>query len=94
MLFRSIRDLGDVAHMTENIRKTGTANTSNTVPAMMAEFAKSGLEHGINLKAGGIPIATWARRGAQEIKHKIGIKESLKPEAGIAVKKKLSEIGK
>lgn len=77
-----IKDLADLARLTEHVGGKGFANTSNTVPAMMREGALNAAEMGINVKTGS-PLGSIGRAAMDKLKNSREIKESLEPGAGV-----------
>lgn len=98
MSAQDLRDLADVAAMTENIRKTGTPALSNTPLVMAQEAAKGALESAANWKIGGgiVPVGSMGRRFLQKRAEEKAIKKSLEPTSGIVKEKgkQLKDIGK
>jgi hypothetical protein len=77
-----LKDLADLARLTEHVGGKGFANTSNTVPAMMREGALNAAEMGINVKTGS-PIGSIGRMAMEKMTEGRKIKESLEVGAGV-----------
>jgi hypothetical protein len=77
-----LKDLADLARLTEHVGGKGFANTSNTVPAMMREGALNAAEMGINVKTGS-PIGSIGRMAMEKATASRKIKESLEVGAGV-----------
>jgi len=77
-----LKDLADLARLTEHVGGKGFANTSNTVPAMMREGALNAAEMGINVKTGS-PIGSIGRMAMEKLTEGRKIKESLEVGAGV-----------
>jgi hypothetical protein len=77
-----LKDLADLARLTEHVGGKGFANTSNTVPAMMREGAINAAEMGINVKTGS-PLGSIGRAAMDKLKNSREIKESLELGAGV-----------
>ena len=77
-----LKDLADLARLTEHVGGKGFANTSNTVPAMMREGALNAAEMGINVKTGS-PIGSIGRAAMEKLTANKKIKESLELGAGV-----------
>jgi len=77
-----LKDLADLARLTEHVGGKGFANTSNTVPAMMREGALNAAEMGINVKTGS-PIGSIGRAAMEKLTANRKIKESLEIGAGV-----------
>ena len=77
-----IKDLADLARLTEHVGGKGFANTSNTVPAMMREGALNAAEMGINVKTGS-PIGSIGRMAMEKMTASKKLKESLEVGAGV-----------
>jgi len=77
-----LKDLADLARLTEHVGGKGFANTSNTVPAMMREGAMNAAEMGINVKTGS-PLGSIGRAAMDKLKNSREIKESLELGAGV-----------
>ena len=77
-----LKDLADLARLTEHVGGKGFANTSNTVPAMMREGALNAAEMGINVKTGS-PIGSIGRAAMEKLTASKKIKESLEVGAGV-----------
>jgi hypothetical protein len=77
-----LKDLADLARLTEHVGGKGFANTSNTVPAMMRESALNAAEMGINVKTGS-PIGSIGRAAMEKLTASKKIKESLELGAGV-----------
>ncbi len=84
-----LKDLADLARLTEHVGGKGFANTSNTVPAMMREGALNAAEMGINVKTGS-PIGSIGRAAMEKLTANKKIKESL--ELGAGVKKPIKDM--
>jgi hypothetical protein len=77
-----LKDLADLARLTEHVGGKGFANTSNTVPAMMREGALNAAEMGINVKTGS-PIGSIGRMAMEKMTASKKLKESLEVGAGV-----------
>jgi hypothetical protein len=77
-----LKDLADLARLTEHVGGKGFANTSNTVPAMMREGALNAAEMGINVKTGS-PIGSIGRAAMEKLTASKKLKESLEVGAGV-----------
>jgi hypothetical protein len=77
-----LKDLADLARLTEHVGGKGFANTSNTVPAMMREGALNAAEMGINVKTGS-PIGSIGRMAMEKMTASKKMKESLEVGAGV-----------
>jgi len=77
-----LKDLADLARLTEHVGGKGFANTSNTVPAMMREGALNAAEVGINVKTGS-PIGSIGRMAMEKMTASKKLKESLEVGAGV-----------
>jgi hypothetical protein len=77
-----LKDLADLARLTEHVGGKGFANTSNTVPAMMREGALNAAEMGINVKTGS-PIGSIGRAAMEKLTQSRKVKESLEVGAGV-----------
>jgi len=77
-----LKDLADLARLTEHVGGKGFANTSNTVPAMMREGAFNAIEMGINAKTTS-PIGSMGRAAMEKLTANKKIKESLELGAGV-----------
>ena len=77
-----LKDLADLARLTEHVGGKGFANTSNTVPAMMREGALNAAEMGINVKTGS-PLGSIGRAAMEKLTANKKIKESLELGAGV-----------
>ena len=60
-----LETLGNVARYTQSQPRGSFVNNSNTLVASAAEHAKNAAELVINAKAGGVPVASWARAALQ-----------------------------
>jgi hypothetical protein len=77
-----LKDLADLARLTEHVGGKGFANTSNTIPTMMREGALNAAEMGINVKTGS-PIGSIGRAAMEKLTANKKIKESLELGAGV-----------
>ena len=77
-----LKDLADLARLTEHAGGKGYANLSNTVPTMMRESAATAAEVGLNMKTG-LPIGSWARKKLESATEGYKIKKSLGAGAGV-----------
>lgn len=75
--------LGNVARYTQEQPRGSFVNNSNTFVAGAANAAKSALEGAANLKAGGIPVGTWARQALAKRALGNEAAQSLEPGAGL-----------
>lgn len=79
----NLEKLGNVARNIQEAPPGSFVNTSNTLTGALAEHAKGAAEQLINAKAGGIPVATWARRAAQNRAAARAAAQSFRPAAGV-----------
>jgi D-alanyl-D-alanine dipeptidase len=84
-----LKDLADLARLTEHVGGKGFANTSNTMPAMVREGALNAAEMGINVKTGS-PLGSIGRMAMEKMTANKKIKESL--ELGAGVKKPIKDM--
>lgn len=82
-----IEQLGDVARYTQEQPRGSFVNNSNTFVSQAAEHGKKVLEHLINAKTGGIPIASMGRKALARRAADKYVRRVLSPGAG------LTEIG-
>lgn len=78
-----LQTLGNVAHNIQVPPPGHTMNTSNTLTAGMSDYATGALEHAVNAKTGGIPVATAARKLGQQVKYGARVRRAIEPGAGI-----------
>jgi len=84
-----LKDLADLARLTEHVGGKKFSNTSNTVPAAMREGAFNAVEMGINAKTGS-PIGSIGRAAMEKLTANKKMKESL--ELGAGVKKPIKDM--
>jgi hypothetical protein len=78
-----LQNLGNVARTIQMPPVGHTVNTSNTLTAGMSDYAVGALEHAANLKAGGLPLGTAARKLWQRSQNSARVRQALAPGAGI-----------
>ena len=79
----SLEKLGNVARNIQEAPPGSFVNTSNTLTGALAEHARDAVEHLINAKAGGIPVATMARNAMGRRAAVRQAAESFRPAAGV-----------
>ena len=77
-----LKDLADLARLTEHVGGKTFSNTSGTVPAAMREGALNAAEMGINVKTGS-PIGSLGRMAIEKATASKKLKESLEVGAGV-----------
>lgn len=88
---QKLQQVGNVAKYTTIQPKGSYVNNSNTLTGALSEGAKSTAEGVANVAAGGVPLGTWVRKGAQAMSEKNAAKKSTATGAGIT---KLSDLGR
>lgn len=84
-LAEQLNTLGNVARYTQFQPAGSFVNNSNTFVAGAAQYGAGALEGAANVAAHGIPIGTWARRGAQHVMQGRQVQQALAPGAGIGL---------
>lgn len=88
---QQIQQVGNVAKYTTIQPKGSYVNNSNTLTGALSEGAKASAEGVANMTAGGVPVGTWIRKGAEAMREKSAAKKSTAPGAGVT---KLSDLGR
>lgn len=88
---QQIQQVGNVAKYTTIQPKGSYVNNSNTLTGALSEGAKASAEGVTNMAAGGVPVGTWIRKGAEAMREKSAAKKSTAPGAGVT---KLSDLGR
>lgn len=78
-----LQTLGNVAHNIQVEPPGGTVNRSNTLTAGMSDYAGSAIEHAINAKAGGLPVATLGRNVINNVRYGSRVRQAIQPGAGL-----------
>lgn len=82
----TLQVLGGVARKIQARPSGSFVNESNTFTAAMGSHVANVLEGAANVKAGGLPIGTYARKGLERRAEKKFVQKSLEPGAGVALK--------
>lgn len=85
-----LQSLGNVAHYTQAQPKGAYVNNSNTFVAGAADAAANAAEGLANVKAGGIPVGSWARKAVQKMNAKKDANKVL--EIGAGLNRPLSDV--
>lgn len=79
----TLETLGNVARYTQAQPRGSFVNNSNTLVGAMASHAASAAEGLANVKAGGIPVGTFARKALENRSAKKFAKETMTPYGGL-----------
>lgn len=78
-----LETLGNVARYTQAQPRGHFANNSNTLTGAIAEHAGHAIEGALNYKTGGIPIASWVRKGLENRALQKELETATAPLAGV-----------
>lgn len=90
-LAEQLQTLGNVAQYTTHQPRGSFVNNSNTFTAQLADHAGTVLEGVANVKAGGIPVGTFARKKLQARSERKIMRKATEPGAGVG---NLGDLGK